>query len=193
MKLTVGGQEMFPSYPREDWWYHREALDAAIQRVLTGGNYVLGDEVQAFERSFAASVGVSHAIGVANGTDAIELILRALCIGSGDRVAVPSFTAGAVAAAVTRAGAEVVLVDIEPASFTMCPRSLEAVLRSSVGAKVKAAVVVHLFGHPAQWEELKRVADAYDVELIEDGAQAHGAVYQGQCIGSLARASAFSF
>lgn len=180
-------------YPQADQRHHEAALTHAMQRVCASGSYILGAEVEAFETEFAAFLGVNQVKGVANGTDAIELILRALDIGEGSKVVVPSFAPSAVAAGVARSGAEPVFADIEPGTFTLCPESLEDLLRSPRGRGVKAAVVVHLYGHPASWESLQRVADAHGIELLEDCAQAHGALWQGRAVGTLGRAAAFSF
>ncbi len=180
-------------YPQADQRHHAAALTQAMQRVSDSGSYILGTEVAAFETEFAAFLGINHATGVANGTDAIELMLRALEIGAGSKVAVPSFAPSAVAAGVARSGAEPVFADIEPGTFTLCPEALDDLLRSPRGHGVKAALVVHLYGHPADWENLQRVADAHGIELLEDCAQAHGALWHGRMVGTLGRAAAFSF
>ena len=160
--------------------------------VVTGGHYILGPETEAFEEEFAAWSGTRHACGAANGTDAIELLLRALEIGPGAAVAVPSMTAVATAAAVARAGAEPVFVDVEPEFGTMDPESLSAVCRAHRG-RVKAVLAVHLYGQVCDMESLAAVADASGAVLLEDAAQAHGAEWRGRRAGSLARAAAFSF
>ena len=180
-------------YPQADQRAHESELAGALRRVCDSGSYILGAEVQAFETEFAAFLGVAQVVGVASGTDAIEVMLRALDIGAGSKVVVPSFAPSAVAAGVARSGAEPVFADIEPGTFTLCARSLEAVLRSPQGRGVKAAVVVHLYGHPADWESLQQVAQEHGIELLEDCAQAHGAMWQGRMAGTLGRAAAFSF
>ena len=200
-KLVVDESEGMPSttnhwsmlYPQADQQRHAVALARAMQRVCASGSYILGAEVEAFEGEFAAFLGINQVTGVASGTDAIELILRALGIGAGSKVAVPSFAPSAVAAGVARSGAEPEFADIEPGTFTLCPEALAALLCSPRGRGVKAAVVVHLYGHPADWESLQRVADEHGIELIEDCAQAHGAMWRGQPVGTLGRAAAFSF
>lgn len=180
-------------YPQADQQRHEAALTQALQRVCASGNYILGGEVAAFEAEFAAYLGSGQAVGVANGTDAIELMLRGLGIGAGSKVAVPSFAPSAVAAGVMRSGAVPEFVDIEPGTFTLCPEALDELLGSFRGRGVKAAVVVHLYGHPADWANLQRVANEHGIELLEDCAQAHGALWHGQPAGTLGRAAAFSF
>lgn len=180
-------------YPQADQRAHRDELAGALQRVCDSGSYILGAEVSAFETEFAAFLGAAQVIGVASGTDAIELMLRALEIGAGSKVVVPSFAPSAVAAGVARSGAEPVFADIEPTTFTLCPASLDALLRSPQGHGVKAAVVVHLYGHPADWDGLQKVAHEHGIELLEDCAQAHGALWLGRMAGTLGRMSAFSF
>ncbi|MBN8421285.1 MAG: DegT/DnrJ/EryC1/StrS family aminotransferase [Verrucomicrobia bacterium] len=180
-------------YPQADQRRHEVALTHAVQRVFASGSYILGAEVEAFETEFAAFLGCGQVVGAASGTDAIELILRALDIGAGSKVAVPSFAPSAVAAGVARSGAKPEFVDIEPGTFTLCPEALDDLLRSFRGRGVKATVVVHLYGHPADWESLQRVADEHGIELLEDCAQAHGAIWHGRRVGTLGRAAAFSF
>ena len=180
-------------YPQADHRAHEAELAGALQRVCTSGSYILGAEVQAFETEFADFLGVSQVVGVASGTDAIEVALRALEIGGGSKVVLPSFAPSAVAAGVARSGAEPVFADVEPDTFTLCARSLDALLRSPQGRGVKAAVVVHLYGHPADWENLQKVALEHGIELLEDCAQAHGATWRGRMAGTLGRLAAFSF
>ena len=180
-------------YPLADQRAHETELAGALRRVCASDSYILGAEVQAFETEFADFLGVSYVVGVASGTDAIEVTLRALKIGAGSKVVLPSFAPSAVASGVARSGAEPVFADVEPGTFTLCARSLDAVLRSPQGHGVKAAVVVHLYGHPADWENLQQVALEHGLELREDCAQAHGATWRGRMAGTLGRAAAFSF
>ncbi|MBL9143027.1 MAG: DegT/DnrJ/EryC1/StrS family aminotransferase [Verrucomicrobiaceae bacterium] len=190
---TSPAPSLFTHFPIEDYRHHEAEIDAALRTMLHGGHYILGPEVDAFEREFAAFIGARHAIGVANGTDAIELILRALDIGPGDRVVVPSHTAVASASGISRAGAEPVFVDVDPLTCTMCPEALEALLASDFGQEVKAVLAVHIYGQPVAWSALKSVADKHGVLLLEDCAQAHGATFEGNKAGALGLAAAFSF
>lgn len=181
------------AFPIEDYRAHQVEIDRAVGEVLRGGWYVLGGEVAAFEEEFAAFAGARFAVGVANGTDAIELILRAMEIGEGDRVVVPSHTAVASASAVIRAGAKPVFADVDAETRTLCPAALEALLGSEFGRGVRAVLAVHLYGHPCDMEALEAVCGRHGVTLLEDCAQAHGAEYRGRRAGSMARAAAFSF
>jgi dTDP-3-amino-3,4,6-trideoxy-alpha-D-glucose transaminase len=163
---------------------------AARQRaVLESGRYVLGPEVEAFEREFAAFAGVRHCVGVANGTEALTIALRALGIGAGDEVVVPALTFYATAEAVLNAGARPVFCDVDPGSFAMTAASAEAV----VGEHTAALLPVHLFGNPAPMAELRELAAARGLRLLEDAAQAAGATLEGGRAGALGDAAAFSF
>jgi dTDP-4-amino-4,6-dideoxygalactose transaminase len=163
---------------------------AARQRaVLESGRYVLGPEVEAFERELAAHVGVRHCVGVANGTEALTIALRALGVGPGDEVIVPALTFYATAEAVVNAGARPVFCDVDPRTFTMTA----ATALPAVGERTAALLPVHLFGNPAPIDELRELAAAYDLRLLEDAAQAAGARLGGRPAGSLGDAAAFSF
>lgn len=191
--MSVAPPSLFPPFPLADYAHHRGAIAAALERVLARGQYVLGEEVGGFEAEFATWLGARHVVGTASGTDAIELMLRALDIGVGARVIVPALSPSAVAAAVHRAGAEVLFADVEPDTWTMCAQSLNAVLSSEAGRQAKAVLAVHLHGQPVAWSALQAVADAHGVLLLEDGSQAHGARWEGVAIGTLGHAAAFSF
>lgn len=171
------------------------ALDAAVQRVLQSGWYILGKEVEAFEADFAHFCEVPHAVGVANGTDAVELALRAVGIARGDRVATVSLTAVATVSAIERLGAEPVLVDVEPQTATMCPQSLYRTLAAHYRDKapIKAVVPVHLYGHCADMSAITAMAAEFGAVVVEDCAQAHGARWHGHRVGSMGMAGAFSF
>lgn len=176
--------------PRAGYLERRDEIDAAIGRVLHSGTYMLGDEVHALEAAFARHAGAAHAVGVANGTDAIALGLRALGVRPGDRVATVSHTAVATVAAIAMAGAEPVLIDIDPVRRTMDPQHLADTLAA---VRVAAVVVVHLYGQPADVAAIADVARRHGARLIEDCAQAHGATWHGVRVGGLGDAAAFSF
>ncbi len=183
--------------PRAGYLEQKVAIDAAIARVLASGQYILGREAETFEARFAAFVGVSQAIGCGSGTDALELALRACRIGAGDLVFTVSHTAVATVAAIERAGAIPVLIDIGEGGFTMDPAELERVLRSTFSGlpagRPAAVLPVHLYGEPAALGEIAALAGAHGLRLIEDAAQSHGAEYQGQVTGSLGDFGCFSF
>jgi dTDP-4-amino-4,6-dideoxygalactose transaminase len=178
---------------RAGYQAHKAEIDAAVQRVLESGHYILGREVEAFEAEFAAYVGVRYAIGVANGTDALELALRAAGVGPGDLVFTVSHTAVATVAAIERSGAMPVLVDIEPDTFTMDPHALERALATVRGGRPAAVVPVHLYGHPADMTAITAIARRHGLVVIEDGAQAHGAVWRERRVGAWGHLGAFSF
>jgi len=170
----------------------RADLLAAFARVLDASAFVHGAEVEGFEREFAAYCGVAHAVGVANGTDALALALRALGVGRGDSVAVPAFTFAATVEAVYHVGAQPLLVDIDPGTFTLDPEAF----RRCVGAAtspLRAVIPVHLYGQPAAMDDIIAVAAAQGCAVIEDAAQAHGARYHGQRTGGLGTVACFSF
>jgi dTDP-4-amino-4,6-dideoxygalactose transaminase len=175
---------------------HKQAVDAAMARVLESGRYILGEEVRAFETGFAAWLGVRNAVGVASGTDAIELALRALDIGPGSAVICPSHTAVATVAAIQQAGARPVLVDVDPLTYTLSAPAVETALRhrKTFGGCAPAAIVaVHLYGQPADMRGLLDVAGRYKLRVVEDCAQSHGARLGGRFTGGWGDAAAFSF
>lgn len=174
----------------------REALASLIDEVaarqravLESGRYVLGPEVEAFEREFAAFTGVRHCVGVANGTEALTIALRALGVGAGDEVVVPALTFYATAEAVVNAGAVPVFCDVDPATLTMTATTAEA----AIGERAAALLPVHLFGNPAPMDELRELAAEHDLRLLEDAAQAAGATLGGRRAGGLGDAAGFSF
>jgi dTDP-4-amino-4,6-dideoxygalactose transaminase len=164
-------------------------IDTAVSRVLSSGWYILGEEVRQFEEEFAAYLGVAYVVGVASGTDALLLALRALEIGAGDEVMTVSHTAVATIAAIELSGATPVFVDVEPQTYTLDPSLLEAALTP----RTRAIVPVHLYGQPADMRPILEFARRHGLVVIEDCAQAHGATYNGQRIGTLGDAAAFSF
>lgn len=166
-----------------------EELTAAAQRVLASGWYVLGSEVEKFEEEFAAYCEAKCCIGVANGLDALHLILRAIEVGPGDEVIVPANTYIATWLAITYAGATPVPVEPDESSFNIDPSRIEA----AVTPRTKAVIAVHLYGQPADMDAIKEVARRHNLKIIEDAAQAHGARYKGKRAGSLGDAAGFSF
>ncbi len=166
----------------------REELDQAYHRVMDSGWFILGDEVKRFESELAASCGVEHCIGVANGLDALVLILRGYGIGAGDEVIVPSNTYIATWLAVTEAGATPIPVEPDERTHNLDPARIEA----AITARTKAILPVHLYGQPADMDPIMDVARRHDLHVIEDAAQAHGARYQGRAVGGLGGAAGFS-
>jgi dTDP-4-amino-4,6-dideoxygalactose transaminase len=162
---------------------------AAIERVVARGWFVLGPEVEAFETEFAAASGARHAVGVATGTDAIALLLRAAGVGSGDEVLVPAMTAAYTALAVTAIGARPVFVDIDAGRATMDPGACQA----AVTPRTRAMVPVHLYGQAAAMRELRAVAERHRLALVEDCCQAHLATCDGTPVGTFGVGGAFSF
>lgn len=181
--------------PKASYLAHKAEIDAAIHQVLDSGFYILGSEVESFEQDFAAYIGTSHAIGVANGTDAIELALRACGIGAGDAVITVSHTAVATVAAIERTGATPILVDIDPVTFTLNINYLEETIkktRQNSSVQLKAIIPVHLYGHPADIPAIMDMAERYSLYVIEDCAQSHGATLNGRKTGSWGHLAAFS-
>ena len=179
---------------------HQAEIDAAIQEALGSGWYILGRQTAAFEQEFAGYLGVRRVIGVGNGTDALHLSLRTCGIGPGDGVVTVSHTAVATVAAIELAGAVPILVDIDPASYTMDPESLEQALRAgeqgrlpNFTGRIKAVIPVHLYGHPADMDAILALAGKYELFVIEDCAQSHGATWQGRKTGTFGHLAAFSF
>jgi len=166
-----------------------QELDQAIRGVMTRGDFVLGQEVHAFEQEFAAYCGSPFGVGVDSGLSALELGLRAFGIGPGDEVIVPSHTFIATAAAVTFVGATPVLVDVEGQSYNLDGSQVEA----AITPRTRAIIPVHLYGLPADMDGIMQLADKHDLVVIEDASQAHGATYKGQRVGCLGHAAAFSF
>jgi len=164
-------------------------IDAAVQRVLESGQFILGEEVSAFEGEISAYLGVQHGIGVASGTDALILALRALEIGPGDEVLVPAYTFFATAGAVLHVGARPVLVDIDPQTYCMDPERIG----EKISPASKAIIPVHLYGHPAEMAAIARTARENNLRVIEDNAQALGAATQGRKTGGWGDLACLSF
>jgi dTDP-4-amino-4,6-dideoxygalactose transaminase len=166
-----------------------DEVAARQEAVLRSGRYILGPEVEGFEAEFAAYLGTRHCVGVANGTDALTIALRALGVGSGDEVVVPALTFYATAEAVVNAGAIPVFCDVDGATFTMTAATVEPAL----SARTKAIVPVHLYGNPAPMDELRQLAATHGLRVLEDAAQAAGAKLNGTRAGALGDAATFSF
>jgi dTDP-4-amino-4,6-dideoxygalactose transaminase len=179
--------------PRAAYLAQKEEIDGAIEAVLARGVYVLGEEVARFEAEFAAYAGTRFAIGVASGSDALELALRACGIGAGDAVITVANTAVATVAAIERTGAEAVFVDVDPQTFTIDATRIDDAIAAHRGNAVRAIVPVHLYGHPAGMPAILQIAAAHDLKIVEDCAQAHGASCDGILVGTFGSASAFSF
>lgn len=182
--MTVPFLELLPTYLEL-----REELDAAYRRVMTGGWYILGAEVETFESEFAAYCGTKYCVGVANGLEALQLALMVADIGPGDEVIVPSNTYIATWLAVTQVGARVVPVEPHAQHYNIDPAGIEAAITS----RTKAILPVHLYGQPADMDPILKIADRHHLLVLEDAAQAHGARYQGRPTGSLGHMAGFSF
>jgi len=165
-------------------------LTAAAARVISSGWFVLGREVEAFEKQFATYCGVAHCVGVANGTEALELALTALDIGRGARVATVANAGMYSSTAILAVGATPVYVDIDPNTFLISSDQLATVL---TGPRIDALIVTHLYGAMAQMPKILKLTDALAIPVIEDCAQAHGATLQGQKAGSFGALGTFSF
>jgi dTDP-4-amino-4,6-dideoxygalactose transaminase len=190
MRAAVGTAVQIP---RVDLAAQRDALggeiEAAIDRVLASGHFILGPEVEAFEEEFAAYCGTAHCVATGSGTDSLELVLTASGVGAGSEVVTVSHTAVPTAFAVEQSGATPVFVDIERDTHTIDPgRAAEA-----VGPATRALLPVHLYGQCADMDPLRELADRHGLLLVEDACQAHGATYRGRRAGSIGHAGCFSF
>lgn len=167
----------------------REEIDQAVARVLESGWFLLGEELEAFESAWAQYCGTRYAVGVGNGLDALHLILRALDVGPGDEVLVPSHTFVATWLAVSQIGARPVPVEVDPATYNMDPERLEA----AITPRTRAVIPVHLYGQPVDIDPILDLARRRGLRVVEDAAQAHGARYRGKRVGGLGDAAAWSF
>jgi dTDP-4-amino-4,6-dideoxygalactose transaminase len=171
--------------PGED----RPAIDAAIRRVVDRGWYVLGPEVDSFERGFADACGAAHAVGVGTGTDAIAIILRGLGIGAGDEVITTPVSAAYTALACMMVGARPVFADIDPRRLTIDPAAIEA----AITPRTAAILPVHLYGQPADMRAIMAIAQRHRLAVVEDCCQSHLATCDGRPVGSFGAAAAYSF
>jgi dTDP-4-amino-4,6-dideoxygalactose transaminase len=176
------------SNPKAQYLAHQAGIDTAIQRVLASGYYVLASEVKAFESEFAAYATSKHCIGVGSGTEALHVALRALGIGPGDEVITTAHTAVATVSAIELAGATPVFADIDPKYFTLDP----ALVERAISPATKAIIAVHLYGQPVDLTAFSEIAKRRGLKLVEDCAQAHGALHQGRRVGSVGDIAAFS-
>jgi dTDP-4-amino-4,6-dideoxygalactose transaminase len=170
---------------------------SATQRVYETGRFILGEEVSVFEKEFSRYCGVRYGVGVGSGTNALYLALKAAGIGEGDEVVTVANSFIATALAVSFTGATPLFIDIDPKTYTMDPNSLELLLKhqkgKKSGRKIRAVLPVHLYGHPADMDSIMEIADHYDLVVIEDACQAHGAKYGRRKVGSFGAMGCFSF
>lgn len=167
----------------------KNELISAFERVLNSGRYILGSEASSFEEEFSNYCHTQYCVGVGNGLDALHLILRGYGIGKGDEVIVPSNTFIATWLAVSHTGATPIPVEPKISTYNLDPTLIE----NAITTKTRAIIAVHLFGQPANMDEINKIARKYNIRVIEDAAQAHGARYKGFRVGALADAAAFSF
>lgn len=167
----------------------QEEFDAAYRRVMESGWYILGEEVEQFEAEFAEYCGAKHCIGVGNGLEALHLILRGYGIGKGDEVIVPANTYIATWLAASYADATPVPVEPDAQTYNISPANIE----SAITSRTKAIMPVHLYGQPAEMDAINKIAEKYNLKVIEDAAQAQGATYRGKRTGVLGDAAGFSF
>ena len=167
----------------------KKKLLRAVERVIDSQSYILGPDVDAFEQEFASYCATRYAVGVASGTDALFLTLKALGIGPGDEVIAPAFTFISTVLAIVYTGAKPVLVDVDPRTYTIdVPH-----IKTHITSRTKAILPVHLYGLPADMDAIVALAKKYDLLVVEDACQAHGARYKGKPVGSLGTAGCFSF
>jgi dTDP-4-amino-4,6-dideoxygalactose transaminase len=176
------------SNPSEQFKSYQSEIEEAVSSVMRGNTYVLGEQVALLETEFAEYIGTSSAIGVANGTDAIEIALRSLNIGYGDEVITVSHTAVATVAAIEASGAKAVLVDIDSNFYTLNPKQLEKLLSK----KTRAVIAVHLYGNSVDLDSILTFCETNKLFLVEDASQAHGAKYKGSRLGSIGDIGCFS-
>ena len=175
--------------PHAQYVSHQTEIDAAIAAALCGNRYILGPQTQAFEQEFAAYLGVRFASGVGSGTEALHVAIRACGLGLGNEIITVSHTAVATVAAIELAGATPVLVDIDPARYTIDPHKIAA----AITPRTKAIIPVHLYGAAADLNPIVDLARRHSLKVIEDCAQAHGTRYADRVVGSYGDVACFSF
>ena len=168
---------------------YKDDIIAAVNRIIENGWYILGEEVSCFEKEFADYIGTKYCVGVGNGFDALFLIIKAYGFGEGDEIIVPANTYIASILAITANGATPVLVEPDLASYNIDTSKIE----EKITERTKAILVVHLYGQSAKMDDVIEIAKKYNLKVIEDAAQAHGAIFQGKKVGSIGDAAGFSF
>ena len=167
----------------------KNEIDKGLKAVFEKGNFILGEEEQAFEKDFASYCGAKYGVGVNSGTDALYLALGALHVGAGDEVIVPTYTFIATALCISYTGATPVFIEVEEETYNLDPKKLEKLITK----KTKAIIPVHLYGQPANMDEIMSVARKHKLAVVEDAAQSHGAAYKGKKVGALGDVACFSF
>ena len=180
---------IFFANPKTEYLFLKNKIDKKIKTVLNSNSYILGNEVNKFEKNFSKYLGIKYSIGVSNGTDAIILALQAINIKKGDEIITTSHTAFATISAIVDVGAVPIFVDIKEHDFTIDTSKIE----KSITKKTKAIIAVHIYGNPVDISELKKIKNKYKITLIEDCAQAHGAEYKKKKVGTFGDFSCFSF
>jgi dTDP-4-amino-4,6-dideoxygalactose transaminase len=192
MKVMVPFLDLQRQYRRID-----DKILSVTREVYEKGIFILGEEVSAFEGEFAQYCGARYGVGVGSGTDALYLALKAVGVKEGDEVITVANSFIATALAISFAGARPLFVDIDPDTYTMDPNALERLVKNRIvkgkGQKIKAIIAVHLYGHPAEMGSIMDIANRYDILIVEDACQAHGAEYRGRKVGSLGTVGCFSF
>lgn len=183
---------IYQCQPLASYLSRKSEIDQVIAEVLNSGSYILGENVRSFENEFTEFCGCHDTIGVASGTDAIEITLRVLKVTPTDYIITPSYTATATVSAILRAGAKPLFVDINENNYTIDTAAVHGALEAS-GKPIKAIIAVHLYGTPADILTLREIANKFNIPLIEDCAQAHGATVNGRKIGSIGDFGCFSF
>lgn len=185
--------KILPADPKAAYLAAQAEIDAAIKRVMLSGHYILGPELEAWEKEFSAWLGTAGTVGVGNGTDAIELALLAAGIGPGDKVVTVANTVTATVSAIVATGAKPVFVDIEPGTMLLDVAALETMLTTLRDPKIKAVVPVHLYGQAADMPRLMELAARHNLFVMEDCAQAHGSLVGGRKAGTWGQLASFSF
>jgi len=185
--------KILPADPKASYLAAQVDIDAAIRRVMLSGHYILGAEGEAFEKEFSAWLGTPGTVGVANGTDAIELALHAAGIGPGDKVVTVANTVTATVSAIVATGAKPVFVDVEPDTMLLDVTALETMLTTLRDPKIKAVVPVHLYGQAVDMPRLMELAARHNLFVMEDCAQAHGSLVGGRKAGTWGRLATFSY